>query len=444
MKIRISGTLEIQNPTEPVLANAKQINTHRNPKYEQARQNGRSTYNIETNIEDYVLDDDGTLTLPRGCFKNLAIQPEDYELTDQQTLVPITLPTPNFTLRGYQEKTLSDIDQQDSGVIVAPTGSGKTVIGIQLIANRQQKTLVLVHTKELLNQWRERISAAIASPIESIGIIGSGKWKEGEQITIGMIQTLTRNLDKVAELNYGLVIIDECHHLPAASFAKVMDTLPAKYRYGLSATPKRRDGLENMLYNRIGPKLAEIDKAVVEDVGGIITAQVKVFHTGIDVFVSSWADFLTEIIESDERNIFIANLAIKAAKKMPILILTDRVSHAEKLHAMTGGVLLHGQLKKSEREAGMQATESAAITIGTTSLLGEGVDVAGWQGLILATPLSGQGRLLQAIGRVIRPKEGKTMGFIADFVDECGFSVSSFRKRLAVYQDRGYLVGYAE
>jgi superfamily II DNA or RNA helicase len=442
MKITISATITIENPTPEIIEAVTRINTHNNPKYIQAQEQGRSTYKIDRYIEDYLVTDD-LIAFPRGCFPQLELDMTGCMMVDRRTTYPVEIPQPTFVLRDYQKQVFDEIGDKQNGVIVAPTGAGKTVLGIELIARQQQRALILVHTKGLLRQWIERIASGLNIDPDSIGVIGNGKWAEGELITVAMLQTKTRNIDKASQLQYGLVLIDEAHHSPASTFAKVLDSLPAVYRYGLSATPQRRDGLEAMLYNRIGEKLCEIDKTTVESVGSIIPAQVKVFKTGIPVFVDSWNDYLTEITESEDRNQMIADLAIQASGKMPTLVLTDRVDHAQRLHALSGGVLLHGKLKKADREKNMQAANESHLTIGTTGLLGEGIDVSGWQCLILATPISSRGRLLQAIGRVIRPAEGKDMAFIADLVDDCGFSVSSFNKRKAVYHERGYRVGHA-
>ncbi|QEP42157.1 DEAD/DEAH box helicase [Ectothiorhodospiraceae bacterium BW-2] len=440
MRALLTGTIELITPPPEIERLARLINTHKNPKYQQAIEQGRQAWHIEPEIEDYATTDNGVI-LPRGCLHHLPIAPA--EIDDQRQRYPVTIPEPTFSLRDYQVAVMHQIGDHDSGVIVAPTGAGKTTIGIALIATRGHRALILVHTKELLSQWRDRLAHGLGLAPEQIGIIGGGKWQIGEVATVATIQTLSKRLDGLTALPFGLILVDECHHIAAGTFAKVIDRLPAKYRYGLSATPERRDGLREMVYNHIGAKLAEIEKAVVESAGGIIPAVVKVFKTGFDPGqIESWAEFIDAITRSSERNRLIAELATGAAEKMQTLILTDRVSHAELLAELTGGLLLHGTLPKQQRIDAMQAAERAPLTIGTTGLLGEGVDISGWQALILATPLSGKGRLLQAIGRVIRPAQGKQKGFIADLADDCGFAGSSLKKRLTVYRERNYRVIY--
>ena len=429
MNVIIDSVLCIHKSDEKTFHDAVKANTHVNPKYAQAIEQRRSTFKVEKTINDYKVSGD-ILVIPRGYSIEFD---QDLRVTSTYDLYSF-----NAKLRDYQKQVMNEIGDKDQGVIVAPTGAGKTMLGMALIAKRKQRSLILVHTKELMNQWKGQIQSTLG--IEA-GLVGGGKSDTDKPITVAMFQTLGRSIDKINVDDYGLVLIDECHHCPANTFAQVVDKLPAKYRYGLSATPERRDGLEGMLYNRIGPILSEISTNEVEAAGGIIPANITIFHTGFSpIITKGWSDYITCVIESEYRNKLIASIGKQAATEMPTLILTDRVEHAKVLHQITGGVLLHGQLNKSDRDMAMTAANTSSLTIGTTGLLGEGVDVSGWQALILATPLSSRSRLLQAIGRVIRSKEGKKKGFIADFVDNHPLSRSSYRKRHAVYLERSYTV----
>lgn len=269
--------------------------------------------------------------------------------------------------------------------------------------------------------------------------IGDGNWDDSAPITIGMIQTISKSLERVNGLSVGLVICDEVHHAPCNTFYEVLNRLPAKCRFGLSATPKRRDGLEMLIYRAIGHVLAEIPRGQVEACKSTVPAIVKVINTGFDPDgVDSWNDYLEAITHSERRNRGIISL-IDPCK--PTLVITDRVEHAEKLWGLCikefgedRCVLAHGKLPSSQRVDLMQRIKSAPITIGTTGLLGEGIDVSHWEVLIMASPISSEIKLMQAVGRCVRTAEGKDTATIYDLKDDCGFAGASLKKRLEIYR----------
>jgi len=237
------------------------------------------------------------------------------------------------------------------------------------------------------------------------------------------------------------VLVDECHHIPANTFMKVINLIPCKYRYGLTATPFRRDGLAMLIRMAIGEIIAQISAEDVEQAGGITRAEILTIYTGCTYTgLECWNDYLKEISTDKDRNHVVSLAASILSCDAPTLILTDRIEHAENIYQQCNGkaLLIHGQLNTAERTQAMQATRQASLTIGTIGLLGEGLDVSCWTNLVLASPISSRARLLQAIGRVIRPQKGKEAGLIIDIVDDCAFSVSSYNKRTKVYNERQY------
>ena len=177
------------------------------------------------------------------------------------------------------------------------------------------------------------------------------------------------------------------------------------------------------------------DRSAVEDVGGTVPATVKVLQTDFaPVDIDSWGDFIDQMVANDERNAYVVSVATKSATKMPTLVLVDRVAHAVELSALAGDcVLIHGGLSKQERATAMAKAKTARLTIGTTGLLGEGLDIAQWAALIMASPISSRTKLLQAMGRVVRPSVGKVRAFVADFADNHPLAFSSLGKRRAIY-----------
>ena len=262
----------------------------------------------------------------------------------------------------------------------------------------------------------------------------------GEEITVALIQTLSAQEERTKELSwgFGLVLVDEGHHCPCDQFFSVLGLMKAKYRYSLSATPHRRDGLEAIIYRATGPDISHILREEVEECGAIVPATVRAIDTHFNPGpVGSWHEYLDAIGENAARNILIIDLAQQSDG--PTLVLVDRIDHATQLSKMLtrreiDHVLAHGQLKKVDREGLMDRIKQSKITIGTTGLLGEGIDVPSWSNLIMASPISSEIKLLQAVGRVIRPGFMKENALIYDLRDDCGFSGASFNKRFKIYK----------
>lgn len=435
----VNSELTLQG-SHALIEQAIDAHTFDNPRYRQAVKNGRSTGSIPKLLEVFRYHQNGSVTTPRGYLEQIS---EQVTVQDQRTTAPyIFPPLQAVMLRDYQSTAAGKAASRDQGLVVAPTGSGKTFIGLELIRQRGQRALILVHTAALAAQWRKVINEVMG--IEA-GIIGGGKWNEGEEITVAMLQTLHKQSEKAADCakGYGLVLADECHHIPANTFTQVMATMHQRYRYGLTATPEREDGLEELLYRIIGPMLASVDQSEIEQTGGTVPAVVKVIQTGFDPGpVDGWGEYLQALITDAKRNQLIATTADKAAASIPVLVLTDRIEHAERLHQLIQGesVLIHGKLPAKEKRAALEQAGTVQATVGTFSILGEGLDYSRWGALILATPVSSRTRLLQAIGRVLRPYPGKRRAYIADLVDNCAFSYSSHKKRQETYRERNILL----
>lgn len=436
MKVRLDSRLLIKDPAPEIMNQAVQDNTHTNPAYAEAKRLNRDTTEIAPLIVDYEFDASrNILYLPRGYQNKLNLTID----LDKRTLNPVSLRKPLFELRDYQLPVGIAVDTFEEGVIIAPTGAGKTVMAMNVIYKKQQKTLILVHTTDLLEQWSENIEKQFGFTPD---VVAGVRVKTETPIVIGMFQTASSDISKIKPEQYGLLIVDECHHVPAETFSKVVDKIPAFFRYGVSATVKRRDGLAKILFNRIGGVIANIPKSKVREAGGIIPATIKVIKNNFTpTKMWNWNSYLERIQGSESRNKLIAELGLKASARMQTLILVDRIEHAKAIHKFCGGVLIVGSLKRNERKAAMEQAKTASLTVGTYKLLGEGIDIPGWQAVILGSPVSDSNRILQIIGRVIRSNgEDKKRGYVADIVDDCKFAGGSFNKRLEVYRDEGYPV----
>lgn len=440
--INISEKVFVRSPTEELISKIKEANTFANPKYESNQQHGYSNWQTPRTIETFNLCDDGSISLPRGFLPDLLRLCKECNahtiIEDFRCVYPANIPElEGITLRPFQERAVSQGMQSDQGAIISPTGSGKSFIGLEIIRRRGQRALIIVHRAELAKQWADVIEEHMGI---KAGFMGDGSWLVGDQITIAMVQTLAGREDEARALAnaFGLVLVDEGNHLPASTFFDVLGLLAAKYRYMLSAIPNRRDGLEAMIYRAIGPAIANISKDEVENMDSTVPATIFTIQTGFNPgLVNSWNEYLDTLTVSTERNLQIIDLA--QASKESTLILVDRVAHAEQLSEMMNKrgmehVLAHGKIGKKDRENAMVRMRSAKLTIGTISLLGEGIDISSWSVLIMAAPISSEIKLMQAIGRIVRPVPGKVKAIVYDLRDECGFAGASFKKRFEIYK----------
>lgn len=441
MTLTLNSNIVLECNIEDIIAKAIADNTFENPIFTSNDLNGRSNWDTDRTIKTYSYEGDD-LVLPRGYMRDLLKIFHEHNINpkiiDDRISNTITYPEKlnEVELRSYQQRAVNSAMKFDQGTIVSPTGSGKSLIGLEIIRQRGQKALIIVHRKELAIQWKNLIKDRLG--IKS-GFIGDGEWAV-ENITVALIQSYSSQVNRVRAIanDFGTIIVDECHHIPSASFFNVLGILNGKYRYGLSATPNRRDGLSDMIYRSIGPIIENIPKSEVESGGSVVPASVIAMETGFNPgLVNSWNEYLDAITSSAYRNMSIIDLAQRSDEY--VLILVDRIAHAEQLSSMftlrnIDHVLAHGQLKADERIEAMAQLKNSRITIGTSGLLGEGIDISVWSVLILATPISSEIKLMQAVGRCVRPCQGKKKATIYDLKDDCAFSGSSFQKRFEIYK----------
>lgn len=417
--------------------------TFTNPAFNSALDFGRSTYNIDRTIKLHT-ETDGALTLPIGTLQYLldSFRPE---VIDQRASTKAAIPFTG-TLRPYQERFIMQALQHTHGVMVAATGAGKTVSGIALSGRLGQRCLILVKNKDLAKQWQGAIKQFTGM---DAGLIGGGKDSEGEQFTIGLVQTLCKR--DLSQLDYGLVIADECHNIPAQQAYGVINGINARYKFGLSATPQRRDQLEFMIHGALGEIVAEIEE---QELGSkVLPVSITTRQVAFSSQVESWAEFQTSLVNDDTRNRMIIESALKVSAHAGTIILCAQVGHCELLGVMAyeqgvKALVLHGRLSSRERSARMAAAPDSPLIIGTFALLSEGIDLPHLTYLIMAAPLSAEvarenpaaTRLRQSIGRCRRPFPGKTKAFVLDICDKHAFGYAAFAKRMKIYQQQGFEV----
>ncbi len=384
----------------------------KNPAYIEARKHGRWTGNLDEWLRFYGLVKDG-ISFPRGYARRAwtlcAENGQAPSLEDcRRTLRPLQVDFQG-KLRDYQEKALRDILSRDDGVCEAVTGSGKTVMALAVIEARNQPTLILVHTKELLQQWQDRIKQFLnVDP----GKIGAGKM-DIQPISVCMVQTLLKHLDTLPE-HFGHLVVDECHRIPSSTFSECVKAFDARYLLGLSATPFRRDGLGKLIYWTLGDLVHKVDSDLLRDSGAVLKPEIVTRETDFSYdYRDDYTGMVSALTENQERNAFIAkDIAGNMNGKGSALVVSDRVEHLRTLAGMVNAqnmAVLTGQTPARDRERIVMELEQGNIRVlfSTVQLIGEGFDAAGLTDLYLTTPVKFKGRLLQVVGRILRPKDGK-------------------------------------
>jgi len=353
-----------------------------------------------------------------------------------------------------QKQVVNAILKHEIGVIVAPPGFGKTVLGTYLIAARKCSTLILVHRQPLLDQWRSQLSIFLDRDTKSIGQLGGGKHNLTGQIDVAMIQSLTRKgvvNDDVAK--YGLVIIDECHHLPAVSFERVLSVVKARYIVGLTATPQRRDGHHPIIHMQIGPIRFKADTRVLSTQRPF-EHRIFIRETGFELPMQT-SDITIQalyslLVNDEDRNQQIIDDVLQTLEegRSPIL-LTERKAHLEYLHqrlkgfvrhivVLKGGRSVKDQQKTHEELASIPKDEERLL-LATGRYIGEGFDDARLDTLFLSLPISWKGTLVQYAGRIHRTHPGKHEVRIVDYVDsKVPVLARMFERRLRGYRAMGY------
>lgn len=371
----------------------------------------------------------GGLRFPRG-FSNRAVlfcrqfTGKNPAIIDQRRLLPEIDLVFGGALRPYQQEAVASAAKKSFGVIEAGTGSGKTVMALALIAKRRQPTFVVVHTKELLYQWQERARQFLG--VEP-GLVGDGKFVLAP-LTIGIVNSARK---RVAELvpHFGHLIVDECHRVPAHLFTDVVSRFDCHYLLGLSATAYRSDNeLTKLIYFYMGDRLHQVDQDELKATGAILAPQVIRTATSFSYgYRGDYQALIKALVHHEGRNRQILGdilRVVREADNGTVLVVSDRVNHcrffAEKLQQKGVGVqLLHGQLTPENRQdivAAVQAGE-VEVLVATLQLISEGFDCPGLATLFLTTPISFEGRLLQVIGRIMRPAKNKRPR-VFDYIDE--------------------------
>lgn len=456
-----------------VLNHFRRIASFRNPEFYSKQALRLSTYQTPRIISCADLTDE-YLALPRGCEdavttllkeKNVAYRFEDK--TNHGKTISVHF---KGELRNEQHEAVNILTSCSNGVLSATTAFGKTVAAIGLIAQRGVNTLILVHTKALLDQWVQRLEQFLTiddmpvteegkrkrkKPLSPIGTLSSTGNKLHGIIDIALMQScISDNEVKPFVKDYGLVIVDECHHVSAVNFEQILKVINARYVYGLTATPIRKDGHQPIIFMQCGPIRYNADaKAQMQNQSfqRLLVPRFTPFRpvNGEDL---SFTKVSQQLAEDEYRNLFIVKDVIEALKegRSPI-ILTSRTAHvgilAELLKPHCPNVItLVGSASTKEKRQKMERLQSIPLSepliiVATGKYVGEGFDYARLDTLFLVSPVAWKGIVAQYAGRLHREFEGKQDVQIYDYIDiRVPVCESMYRKRLKGYASIGYRI----
>ncbi len=359
-----------------------------------------------------------SISIPRGFIGRLLRfckeQQIEYELEDQRKKLEAISFKGSIVLREYQLPAQLAATKKDFGIIVAPPGSGKTVLSLGIIKDKQQPTLILVHRKQLGDQWIERIESFLGIPKKDIGRIGQGKNRKGKHITVAMIQSMEKALESTESIElinaFGTVIIDECHHAPAETYQRVIGKLNSYYMYGLTATPFRKYNDGKLIFIHLGEIIHEVK---APDVQNQTNTQIIIRDTDLFVPFNTKTDkfetLFKILVHDSARNQLILNDVVSrlnSGKKA--VIITERKEHIISLQQYLkqnyDTIALSGEdsdLSKKSKWAAINKGEFQVL-ITTGQYFGEGTDIQNIECLFLVYPFAFEGKLIQYIGRVQR------------------------------------------
>jgi superfamily II DNA or RNA helicase len=434
LKVTINRSLRLNRVPPTLLEMLVERFQMVNPKWLENHRMGRWNRGTKKTLRFYRRLGKNGIILPRGYTRQLILllkrQNLAYCIDDQRRLMPAV----NFSFKGklkpFQYIAADEMLKKDFGTLSAPTGSGKTIVGLFLIAQRRQPTVVVVHTKDLAFQWIQRIEKFLGIPADEVGLIGAGKKRIGDRITVALVQSLYRRTDQVAPLT-GHLVVDECHRAPSRTFTEAVTAFDCRHMLGLSATPWRRDKLSKLIFWYLGDVHHEVDRVQLEEKGHILKADVVIRLTDFEPYfdpVNDYSRMLSELTADDARNRLIASDVTKEVRtgRGVCLVLSDRKKHCETLQGILhykfnlDAELLTGDLSDDARKVVLRRLNKGLVNvlIATGQLVGEGFDCPKLSTLFMATPIRFSGRVMQYIGRILRPAKGKSRARVYDYVDE--------------------------
>ena len=456
MQVTVSNNITIHEPTNEIKQWCKSNLTIDNPDYAKKVRMGFWVGNTPKTLNLYEVHGDSYI-IPYGTLKQIQPMIKDATVTSEfKPFETIDYGEP-VSLYPYQEKAVTEVKKGLYGILQSKAGSGKTQMGIALIKEYGRRTLWVTHTIDLLRQSKERAERYMDKSL--IGTITEGKVNIGKGVTFATVQTLSK-LDLSQYKNiWDLVIVDECHRVcgsptQVTMFAKVLNSLAARHKYGLSATVHRADGMIRATYALLGDIVYSVPDEDVAD--RVMQVGIKPIGTGVKIGreclntdgTLNYTKLINYLCECSTRNILIRDSIANESDKS-CLILSDRLCHLETLLNLLPpklkdkAVMISGKMTtkkgKAEREQAIEDMRTGAkkYLFATYSLAREGLDIPCLERLFLTTNQKDFAVITQSIGRIARTFDGKADPIVYDFVDNIGYLVKSYKKRCTTYKKNG-------
>ena len=442
----------------PVLAHAlRRLATFSNPMFLELQRMRLSVARTPRVIACFE-DPDRHLALPRGCLVDATALLAELDIRLDLRDERVEGEQVAFEFKGKLNKSQQEAARvllaNDTGVLCAPPGWGKTVLATSVIAARGRSTLVLVHRKPLVEQWAEGVAEFLDIPSKAIGRIGAGRRRIGNQIDIAMVQTLARS-EALHDLvrGYGHVVIDECHHVPAVSIERVLSAFPARYVTGLTATPYRRDGHQPIIAMQCGPIRHLVDTTVVQQHHALelrLTRRDTSFDSSLLPTEASIQEIYAALAcDTDRLELVLSDARELVREGRAAMILTERRDHLDRLadglrDDVPNLVVLHGGIQPKARRAALRQLahipdNEARLVLATGRYIGEGFDDPRLDTLLLTMPIAWKGTVVQYAGRLHRAHPAKRDARIYDYVDaDVPVLRRMYAKRLRAYEKMGY------
>lgn len=475
--VRSSGIyIPITNLSAKAINHLKRLAAFKNPEFYAKLGMRLPVYNLPRIISCSEITDD-YLILPRGCEESaidfLRGNNVDVEIQDKTNPgLPIAVEF-NGQLYPEQEQAIEVLARYRCGTLYATTAFGKTVTAAAMIARKKVNTLILVHTKALLDQWRKRLLEYLMTDFQPEGQPkGRGRRKKFQQfgalsstentlngkIDIALLQScINDNVVKPFVREYGMVIVDECHHAPAFNFERILCEVNARYVYGLTATPIRKDGHQPIIFMQCGKIRYTSDSKAQQIQQSFRRLLIPRFtsHRNLNADGNNYAQIIDELIENESRNrLILDDVASNIAEGRTPIILTARTAHVDLLTNQCRKIcqnvirLVGNDSAKAKREVITQLNAIPAneplVVVATGKYVGEGFDLPRLDTLMLAMPVSWKGLIAQYTGRLHRNYPGKNETRIYDYIDlRVPVCDSMYHKRLQGYKAVGYSIAVA-
>ena len=458
MELTISNEITIHDPTHEVRQWVYDKLKVPNPDYANKVKMGLWLGNTPKELKLYRASGD-SIIIPYGVRKSLFHAFPELNTIRHECVFAENKPVnynADIKLYDYQENAVKSLIQSEGGILQSKAGSGKTRMGIATICRMGKKTLWLTHTNELLNQSYNAAAEFIDKKL--LGKITAGNIQIADGITFATVQTLSKADLNALRYEWDMIVTDEIHRAcgsatKATMFSKVLNNLAARYKYGLSATLHRADGLIKCTYALVGGVAHTVPDSVVNTMRVEIQKKetwVQISRQCLDTDGTlCYAKLINYLAEHTERNLQIVDDIVELSdKKHSIILLSDRVEQLNRIYDMLpdrcqdNAVVLHGKVKKEHREQALEEMRNREkhILLATYQLAKEGLDVPCLDRLLLATPVKDYAIVVQSVGRIARVCEGKGMPVVYDYVDDIGFLQGMWKKRCTSYRKDGCIL----